>query len=285
MSQLILASVPLEGEIRHQLSMGRRERALALLVTTEAQGSPGAPSADGLAVEDVRIGAFEEALAGGDPALALRGARQLLVEGSALPYAWWMAKSLEGRALLDMGLYDEALQWMEPGLLRGSRSQFWYFDALLTLGWVHLFRGEVHEVRASIVPRLLLCQLPGFGPWFAGQGHYLLGLTSTDLGSRRSHFQSAREQFAKVESQAVFPSSWKAENLYFGAVSGWEASGRTDPAPLARARLTMARSEWASDLFGPLREALNHQLAVARHEDRPPTSGRVARRHWVNLEA
>lgn len=270
----------IEGEVRVQLSLGRRERAIALL-----DGEPSAAEALGEdPTLDLRMGAYEEALTSGNPAQALVGARNLLNLGAPLPFLYWMAKSLETRALLDLGFYDEAMQSIDPTLLRTQRNQFWWFDTLLTLAWVHYFRGESREVRRAVVPRLLLCQLPGFGPWFQGQGHFLLGLTGGDPVARRLHFSQAAECFERVGQHAVYPSTWKAENLYFAAVAAFEASGRSDPSTLARAKILLGAPEWSAETFQPVREALSLQLMLARGASEAETSGRVARRYLSNLE-
>ncbi len=270
----------IDGEVRFHLSHGHREQAIALLGneagTAELlmEGSP----------LDLRIGAYEEALMAGNPGQALIGARMLLGNAPKLPFIWWSAKSLEGRALLDLGFYDEAMQEIDPGMLRTQRNQFWWYDTLLTLAWVHLFRGEWREVRRAVVPRLLLCQLPGFGPWFRGQGNFLLGLTAGDPIARRVQFLQAAEAFDRAAEIAVFPSSWKAENLYFSAVAAYEASGASDPSPLARAKLLLHAPEWASETFLPVKEALSHQLAGARGGVPEDATGRVPRRYLANLE-
>jgi hypothetical protein len=271
----------LEGEVRIQLSLGRRERAIAML------GGEGVLSdyVQGGSPIDIRVGALEEALFSGNPTQALMGARAVLATSPTLPFLWWMAKSLEGRALLDLEFYDEAMQSVDPMTMRTQRNQFWYFDELLTLAWVHLFRGEIREVRRTVVPRLLLCQLPGFGAWFQGQGNFLLGLTTEDPVARRLHFLQAVEGFESAGRAAVFASSWKAENLYFGAVAAYEASGRCDPSSLARCKILLSAPDWAGEMFEPIREALNFQLLFFRGSELPEASGKVARRYLANLES
>lgn len=271
----------LDGEVRVQLSLGRKERAIAILGGDSSLGG----YVQGGSPVDLRIGAIEEALFAGQPAQALMGARGLLATSPVLPFLWWMAKSVEGRALLDLGHYDEAMQSMDPVTMRSQRNQFWYFDELLTLAWVHLFREEGREVRRVVVPRLLLCALPGFGTWFQGQGHFLLGLTTEDPVARRLHFLEAVQSFEIAGRSAVFASTWKAENLYFGAVAAFEASGRTDPSALARAKILLSASDWASETFEPVREALNYQLLFFRGGELPEGSGRVPRRYLANLES
>lgn len=280
MSRLMAVGSTLEGEVRVQLSLGRREQAIALLGSEGAQAAylQSQPNAE------LRLGAFEEALMAGEPGQALVGARNLLSGKATLPFLWWMAKSLEARALLDLGYYDEAMQTVDPLVLRSQRNQFWWFDTLLTLSWVHYFREEGREVRRAVVPRLLLCFLPGFGPWFQGQGNFLLGLTASEAGTRRVHFEQAAEAFERLTQAATYPSSWKAENLYFGAVAAFEANGKSDVAPLARAKLLLSAPEWSASTFDPVREALAHQLAVARGAEVPEPSGRVPRRYLANLE-
>ncbi|MDE1820362.1 MAG: hypothetical protein KGJ23_06765 [Euryarchaeota archaeon] len=277
---MAVSSHNIDGEVRVQLSLGHRERAIAAL--GEEVGAAEYLS-EGSSI-DLRLGAYEEALMSGNPGQALIGARTLLMHAPKLPFIWWAAKSLEGRALLDLGFYDEAMQEIDPGLLRTQRNQFWWYDTLLTLAWVHLFRGEWREVRRAVVPRLLLCQLSGFAPWFQGQGNLLLGLTAQDPVARRLHFLQASEAFERSGQIAVYPSSWKAENLYFSAVAAFEASGETDPSPLARAKLLLNAPEWVSETFLPVKEALSRQLTSARGGEMDPPSGRVPRRYLANLE-
>ncbi len=273
-------STNVEGEVRVQLSLGHREQAIAVL-----GGELGlAPLVDGESPLDLRIGAYEEALMSGNPGQALVGARTLLQSGPKLPFVWWSAKSLEGRALLDLGFYDDAMQAIDPAVLRAQRNQFWWYDTLLTLAWVHFFRGEWREVRRVVVPRLLLCQLAGFGPWFQGQGNYLLGLTAKDPVARRLHFLEASESFERAGQIAVYPSCWKAENLYFAALASFEASGETDPSSLARAKILMNAPEWSAETFTPIREALSAELCFARGGSEDDPSGRVPRRYLANLE-
>lgn len=277
---MAVSSSTIDGEVRVQLSLGHREQAIAALgseVGASEYVERGSPV-------DLRIGAYEEALMSGNPAQALIGARALLIAAPKLPFVWWSAKSLEGRALLDLGFYDEAMQAVDPGVLRSQSNLFWWFDTLLTLAWVHLFRGEWREVRRAVVPRLLLCQLPGFGPWFQGQGNFLLGLTARDSVARRLHFLQASESFERAGQVAVYPSSWKAENLYFGAIAAFEASGRSDPSPLARAKILMNGPDWTAETFAPVREALTLQLDALRGAPDLVGSGKVPRRYLANFE-
>ncbi len=271
----------MEGEVRLQLSLGRRDRAIALL---DGEGRSPREVWELGTVEAESLAHWEDALASGQPSLALRGIREMLGRGLSPPLLWWMAKSLEGRALLDLGSYDEALMWMDPAILRTRRNQFWWYDALLTLAWVHHFRGEHHEVRRAVVPRLLLCPLPGFGPWFVGQGSYLLGLSTRDPQRRLQHFAGAQEALERAERYAVYPSPWKGENLLFASVAAFEASGRASVRPLKEALDGLSGPEWEGAAYDPLRDALEHQLARAEGREAPNPLSSYPRRYLANWE-